>query len=317
MSETDGAWQSYLQPGTNVLRNVPGIRDQLQLNFYERVTAGEVDRSLRERPPPERFDLPYLQRCHRELFGNVYPFAGELRYVGMHKSNDPDRPFVVPELIRGHFDALTAQLHREGELRRLSEPRQWADRAGYYWAEANRCHPFREGNGRSTRTFLHQLARAAGHQLDWDRIDRDLGHERINAASRAGQDNDQEPLRALLQYASTGTIERATSPRDQLDRLDKALAEELFVDTHIRAGVARPEAAGYLASVRSDVERELRRLRQATEARTQAPKASESTRQPSPQRTAGYRDASGERLSKARGRSRDDRAGYTGRGCGR
>lgn len=36
-----------------------------------------------------------------------------------------------------------------------------------------RFHPFREGNGRTQRAFLRQLAREAGYDLDWSGVDRD------------------------------------------------------------------------------------------------------------------------------------------------
>ena len=40
-------------------------------------------------------------------------------------------------------------------------------------AEINALHPFREGNGRTQRAFLSQLARDAGFRLDWATVDRD------------------------------------------------------------------------------------------------------------------------------------------------
>ncbi|GAB3940930.1 hypothetical protein GCM10027614_25390 [Micromonospora vulcania] len=40
----------------------------------------------------------------------------------------------------------------------------------HYYGELNVCHPFREGNGRTTRSFLRQLGAAAGFLLDWSEL---------------------------------------------------------------------------------------------------------------------------------------------------
>jgi len=55
-------------------------------------------------------------------------------------------------------------------------------------------HPFREGNGRTQRAFLSQLARDAGFRLDWASVDRDANID----AARAAADGDLAPMRPLL-----------------------------------------------------------------------------------------------------------------------
>ena len=61
-------------------------------------------------------------------------------------------------------------------------------------AEINAPHPFREGNGRTQRAFLSQLARDAGFRLDWAAVDRDANID----AARAAADGDLAPMGALL-----------------------------------------------------------------------------------------------------------------------
>lgn len=252
------AWESYFEPGTKVLRNTRGIRDRRTLDVYERNQSGTAFRELLHRKPPERFDLSFLQECHRDLFDKVYPWAGQLRYVDMVISTDrAPRPFVDHQLIDTFFRGLSNQLQREGELRSCTDPRQWADRAGYYWAQVNNCHPFRQGNGRSTRLFMAQLAKAGGHDLDWSRVDRDFGHEAINGASRFGRVGQYEPMRTLLQYAATGSRDRSASPRQHLDFLDGQLGQELRSLTAIHDGQAHPREADYLAHVRRSAAQKL------------------------------------------------------------
>ena len=72
--------------------------------------------------------------------------------------------------------------------------------------------PIREGNGRTQRAFLSQLAVEAGFRLRWAAVDRDANID----AARAAADGDLGPLRALLapvvQVARRGAVDR-TPPR--------------------------------------------------------------------------------------------------------
>ncbi|HTX07461.1 MAG TPA: Fic family protein [Solirubrobacteraceae bacterium] len=68
------------------------------------------------------------------------------------------------------------------------------DRITHYHAELNAVHPFREGNGRTQRAFLAQLARDAGHHIAWARLHADRNVE----ASRASLHGDNRLLREML-----------------------------------------------------------------------------------------------------------------------
>ena len=56
-------------------------------------------------------------------------------------------------------------------------------------------HPFREGNGRAQRAFFGQLARDAGYEIRWDRLDPARNIE----ASAASLNGDNPKLHALMQ----------------------------------------------------------------------------------------------------------------------
>ena len=55
-------------------------------------------------------------------------------------------------------------------------------------------HPFRDGNGRTQRAFLGQLAVDAGHPIHWAAMD----PAENNAASKAAHEGDNDALRTLL-----------------------------------------------------------------------------------------------------------------------
>ncbi|MQA05650.1 MAG: hypothetical protein GEV07_24020 [Streptosporangiales bacterium] len=183
-----------------------------------------------------------MQDLHRELFKRSYDWAGGLR---SREIGIGDNSGVPSAQLTARLEVLFGQLRRESELRRLTDGAQWADRAGYYWGELNRCHPFADGNGRSSRLFLHQLAKAAGHQADWQAvvewhwhgkpIDGSAGGtQAVDEASKAAYRGDYEPMRGLLQYAVTGSGDRASAPRTDLDALDHSLRQELDAVTQAK-----------------------------------------------------------------------------------
>ncbi len=70
-----------------------------------------------------------------------------------------------------------------------------------HYGDLNALHPFREGNGRSTRVFLEQLALQAGYRLDFSRTN---GPEFISAA-RQNFDGDLKPIQEVFAKISTPT----------------------------------------------------------------------------------------------------------------
>ena len=95
--------------------------------------------------------------------------------------------------IAPYLSGVLAGLPRENYLRGLPADRL-ADRLAHYLAEINAVHPFREGNGRTQRAFVGQLAAQAGHHLAWEQ----LTPERNIEASVAAMRGDNAPLRQAL-----------------------------------------------------------------------------------------------------------------------
>ncbi|MDR1295614.1 MAG: Fic family protein [Bifidobacteriaceae bacterium] len=78
VADKDG-WDSYFWPGTQVLRNLPGVREQDQLNTLELMAAKSRTFELATGPLDGCFDLDHMQRIHRHLFQDIYEWAGKLR----------------------------------------------------------------------------------------------------------------------------------------------------------------------------------------------------------------------------------------------
>lgn len=179
----------YTDPVSGVLRNRLGIADDDRLRQVEAGLSHAAIADLGTRLLPGAYDLPHLQSFHREIFGDLYPWAGELRTVGIARSE----PFCLPQHIEAYAGEVFAGLAKERFLRGLPRA-SFVDRLTHFFADVNAIHPFREGNGRAQRAFFHQLSREADWAVDWSTLDPVANVE----ASMASLRGDNSALWRLL-----------------------------------------------------------------------------------------------------------------------
>jgi cell filamentation protein len=179
----------YTDPATGVLRNRLGITDPARLRQAEAGLSYAALAELAIRGLPGGYDLDHLRGFHREIFGDLYPGAGEIRTLSIARTD----LFCLPQHIESYAHEIFTSLAVEQHLRGLDRE-TFVDRLTHYLAEVNALHPFREGNGRTQRAFFRQLSRQAGWRLDWSTLDRRI-NDRASAASLHG---DSQPLRDLL-----------------------------------------------------------------------------------------------------------------------
>ncbi|MGA9875606.1 MAG: Fic family protein [Solirubrobacteraceae bacterium] len=184
------ATDPYVYPGTDVLRNVLDLRNAAALAEREAALSAIRIAQLERRFIPADFGLAHLQATHRYIFGDLYPWAGELRTVRITKGGDL---FALPEHIGPYLTTLFADLAHENRLHGLGRE-QFLERLTHYYAEINAVHPFREGNGRTQRAFLGQIAKAAGHPIALVQLDA----ERNILAAHESHRGDNSLLRAML-----------------------------------------------------------------------------------------------------------------------
>ncbi|WP_293966360.1 protein adenylyltransferase Fic [uncultured Eubacterium sp.] len=100
-----------------------------------------------------------LQAIHKYLFEDIYAFAGELRTVNIAKGNFRFAPLIYLESALENIDKMSQSSFDE-----IIEK----------YVEMNVAHPFREGNGRSTRIWLdHILKNEIGRVVDWSKVDKE------------------------------------------------------------------------------------------------------------------------------------------------
>lgn len=100
-----------------------------------------------------------LAAIHKYLFEDIYDFAGELRTVNMAKGNFRFAPLMYLQAALENIDKM---------------PQSNFDEIVEKYVEMNIAHPFREGNGRSTRIWLdHILKNEIGKVIDWSKVDKE------------------------------------------------------------------------------------------------------------------------------------------------
>jgi len=152
-----------------ILRNVPGLTDQAKLDRFEAAEAAEALVRLQFNPIKGAFDRVHLKKIHARIFQKIYPWAGEFRTVNMHRP--ASYPFAMVQFMERNLDIAFAKLAAESHLKGL-DIRTFASRAAYYLGELNSIHPFREGNGRTQREFIRELAVEAGYSINWGHVTR-------------------------------------------------------------------------------------------------------------------------------------------------
>lgn len=195
-----------IYPNSNVLINLPGIRDQAQLNKFERMATAARTLQLEKDPVQGDFDLGHLQKIHQHIFQDVYPFAGQIRNVDIHKENTSFcKSIFIKDMAGDIFDSLKRESHLKG-----LDIEHFSDRAAHYMAEINMLHPFREGNGRATREFMRNLSNNAGYELNFERVDRTQFVEAIKNTVHSSNQDLSNILRSCVsqqeQRISTDTV---------------------------------------------------------------------------------------------------------------
>ena len=100
-----------------------------------------------------------LAAIHKYLFEDIYDFAGEIRTVNMAKGNFRFAPLMYLQAALESIDKM---------------PQSNFDEIVEKYVEMNIAHPFREGNGRSTRIWLdHILKTEIGKVVDWSKVDKE------------------------------------------------------------------------------------------------------------------------------------------------
>lgn len=173
MSDGFGRYDIYTTAGSiycykdsRVLKNRLGLRDSTELKALEANLFAIRQNDLLLHPIQGLFTANHLCRIHRYLFGDLYPFAGHFRRENIMKGSTH---FLTHLEIKQKLTALLSELKSESYLSGLTFD-VFVDRSAYYFAELNYIHPYREGNGRTTREFMRLLFDRNHCRVFWNAV---------------------------------------------------------------------------------------------------------------------------------------------------
>ena len=173
------------------IENKLGINDSLELAREEERLTKKRALELYDNKILAKFEVGTfagLKAIHGYLFQDIYPFAGKMRTVNIAK---------------GHF-RFAPVLYLEDALRNIDRmPQDTYEHIIEKYVEMNVAHPFREGNGRSTRIWLDAILKnELGQVIDWSKIDKE---DYLFAMERSPVRNKE--IMMLLKEALTNHID--------------------------------------------------------------------------------------------------------------
>lgn len=180
-----------IEKGENfMLKNKLGIQNPLELASIEEKITKKRALKLFETGKLDTFEVGKfsgLAKIHEFLFEEIYDFAGKVRTENIAKNN---------------FRFASA-MYLEDALRKIDKmPQSNFDEIIEKYIEMNIAHPFREGNGRSTRIWLDAiLKQEIGRVIDWSKINKE---DYLLAMERSPIKNLE--LKSLLKNALTSQI---------------------------------------------------------------------------------------------------------------
>lgn len=144
------------------LENKLGITDSVEL--------AKAEEKISKKRAIELFESGYLDsleagtfnslaEIHKYLFNSIYYFAGKIRTVNVAKGNFRFVPLMYLQTALENIEKM---------------PQSTYDEIIEKYVEMNIAHPFREGNGRSTRIWLDLiLKKELGQVVDWSMVDKE------------------------------------------------------------------------------------------------------------------------------------------------
>ncbi len=144
-----------------VLENKLGISDSAELARQKEKISKKKALELYEKGLLDSFDagtFATLSKIHKYLFDEIYYFAGKIRDVNIAKGNFRFASVIYLQQALEHIERMPQSTYEEIIAK---------------YVEMNVAHPFREGNGRSTRIWLDLiLKKELGQVVDWNNVDK-------------------------------------------------------------------------------------------------------------------------------------------------
>lgn len=193
----------YEYPGTRVLVNKFGVMDAGRLSRLEGRLSGLRMVELMQAGVTGQFDAAHLRAINFTLLQDVYDWAGQFRDVylarGVHVFTQPGQ--IEAAVIETCFGA---RAFLDGACSGAVGREMLAGELAQALVALNNIHPFREGNGRTQRIFVSQMAQRCGYTLSFAR----MTETQMRNASIAGYRGDARLMRLHILDGLEGYLKK-------------------------------------------------------------------------------------------------------------
>ena len=162
--------EGYFYPATSVLINKLNIKDDNALTIAEKEITSIKLLMLNNMPIIEKINFENFCKIHKIIFEDIYEWAGLIRQGDfLSKGNSI---FCRGQYIIENANKIMDNIQKENNFCGLNKLK-FIGRIVFYMGEINALHPFREGNGRTSREFFRQLSLNAGFILDFSKTEKE------------------------------------------------------------------------------------------------------------------------------------------------
>lgn len=178
----------YTYKNSNVIINKLDIKDEELLKEYETSIVALKLTSLAKNKKIYPFTEEGFKQIHKYLFNEIYDFAGEYRLENILKENFRFSEYeYIEENISKIIKKIDIEKMKEMDFATLCKT------LSEIMADLNVLHPFREGNGRTIREFIREMAYVCGYDVNFSYVD----YELILDVSRKAVVDDTEQVELL------------------------------------------------------------------------------------------------------------------------
>lgn len=186
------ASKKYFQDN-GTLVNKLGITDRNELETIEATIAEDAVKSGLSYKSKE-LSVDGLKQMHKEMFGDVYTWAGEFRDYTTGRGTPFCRPEYINDELKKNYDMA------EAEIKPGMDKDKFVEVSAKFIGELNAVHPFVDGNGRTQRQSLQNLADKAGMSLDLTKLDK---NEWYAAAEKSHNEVDYSGFEKIFSKLTT------------------------------------------------------------------------------------------------------------------
>ncbi len=198
--------KNFFYPNSKVYKNKYRIINQQKLNEVYSRNAKEMMARLRLASPPEQFSASYLKSLHKQIFSNIFEWAGHTRdeifmfsdgsaaSAPFLRKKDFKKAFAAGREIQQGLQQLDAMLLGKDALQNLTRE-EFVEHVSEVMAHLYSLNPFKEGNRYAIRLFAEKIGQAANCELDFSLISK---RRKALARSEVVDYGNKGPLKHIL-----------------------------------------------------------------------------------------------------------------------